>query len=183
MPLSDIELETITCVLADRMEARRRTIIPRLMDVEEAARYLGQPVGAVRLMIQRGTLPLTRLDDKSQVDRLILDEIVCGRIPTVATRDPYTSALAAIRRRPSERRFVYFVASGEDSVKIGVTDDVLSRMKALQTTSPLPLKLLLVVPGDKETKYELHQAFGALRISGGWFRLEGPLKRLVEGIE
>ena len=183
MPLSDKELETIACVLADKMDTRGRTIMPRLMDVEGAARYLGQSVGVVRLMIQRGTLPLTRLDGKIQVDRLVLDEIVGGRIPTVATRDPFTSALAAIRRRPSERRFVYFVASGEDSVKIGVTDDVLSRMKALQTTSPLPLKLLLVVPGDKETKYELHQAFWALRISGGWFRLEGPLKRLVEGIE
>jgi hypothetical protein len=183
MPLSDKELEAIACVLADRMDTRRRTIMPRLMDVEGSARYLGQPVGAVRLIIQRGTLPLTQLDGKNQVDRLILDEILRGRIPTVATREPFTSAQAAIRRRPSERRFVYFVASGENAVKIGVTDDVLSRMKELQTKSPLPLKLLLVMPGDRETKYELHQAFWALRISGGWFRFEGPLKRLVEGSE
>ena len=183
MPLSDKELDTMACVLADRMDTRRRTIMPRLMDDEESARYLGQPVGAVRLMIQRGTLPLTRLDGKIQVDRLILDQIVRGRIPTIATRDPFTSALAAIRRRPSERRFVYFVASGENAVKIGVTDDVLSRMKALQTASPLPLKLLAVMPDDQETEYDLHRAFAALRISGEWFRFEGPLKRLVEGVE
>ncbi len=77
----------------------------------------------------------------------------------------------------------YFVASGENAVKIGVTDDVLSRMKALQTASPLPLRLLAVMPGDQETEYDLHRAFAALRISGEWFRFEGPLKRLVEGIE
>ena len=183
MPLSDKELETISCVLADKMDTRGRTIMPRLMDVEGAARYVGQSVGVVRLMIQRGTLPLTRLDGKTQVDRLVLDEIVRGRIPTVATRDPFTSALAAIRRRPSERRFVYFVASGENAVKIGVTDDVLDRMKALETASPLPLTLLAVMPGDQETEYDLHRAFAALRISGEWFRFEGPLKRLVEGIE
>ena len=48
----------------------------RLMTLSEAAVYIGRSVGAVEQMIKRGTLPVTKIDGKRQIDRLALDKII-----------------------------------------------------------------------------------------------------------
>jgi excisionase family DNA binding protein len=48
----------------------------RLMTVEDAAVYLGRRPDAVRKLIERGRIPVTRLDNKVQIDRLELDKVI-----------------------------------------------------------------------------------------------------------
>ena len=48
----------------------------RLFTVSEAAEYLGRSENAVKLLIHRGKLPVTRIDSKSQIDRKALDKLI-----------------------------------------------------------------------------------------------------------
>jgi hypothetical protein len=64
---------------------------------------------------------------------------------------------------------VYFVRTG-DFVKIGVSTDVVKRMGAFITASPLPLHLLGVIPGATQSdERQLHQRFLGLHVNGEWF--------------
>jgi hypothetical protein len=46
------------------------------MDVPQTAAYLGRSVSSVKHLIAKGAIPVTRLDDKVQVDRLLLDQLI-----------------------------------------------------------------------------------------------------------
>ena len=48
----------------------------RLFTVEQAAIYLGRSETAVRQLIQKGTLPVTKIDGKVQIDRAALDKLI-----------------------------------------------------------------------------------------------------------
>jgi excisionase family DNA binding protein len=48
----------------------------RLFTVSEAAVYLGRSENAVKLLIHRGKLPVTRIDSKSQIDKQALDRLI-----------------------------------------------------------------------------------------------------------
>ena len=62
-------------VLVNRLESINVSH-KRLMDVKEAAMYLGRTVVAVEQLVKRGTLPVTRLDGKIQFDREVLDKLI-----------------------------------------------------------------------------------------------------------
>jgi excisionase family DNA binding protein len=79
MLLDDKELEQIADRLADKLEARRQSIVPRLMDLAEAARYLGRTLSGLQHMVKRGALPVTRIDGKVQIDRQELDRLIKDR--------------------------------------------------------------------------------------------------------
>jgi len=77
-----------------------------------------------------------------------------------------------------QTHFVYFVLN-EDSnaIKIGRARDLAKRMKALQTSSPVPLKLVeaIQIEGSEkaqEMERSLHQQFSEIRLSGEWFKAE-----------
>lgn len=63
---------------------------------------------------------------------------------------------------------VYFVRAGE-YVKIGVADNIFSRMSALQTGCPMQLECLLLLQGGYDLEMELHDRFRALHQRGEWF--------------
>jgi len=56
--------------------AQTPTVQPRLLDVEQAARYLSRSEEAVKQLISRGRIPVTMIDGKRQVDRLALDKLI-----------------------------------------------------------------------------------------------------------
>lgn len=158
----------------------------RLLDIEEAADYLGMSTVALRHECAcGGELHIVRIDSAPRFDRRELDRYLDRHpVPAEKSKEQVSleAAMAAIRRRPRRRGWVYFVASGESAIKVGVARDEKARLKALQIGNPVPLKLLAVVPGDGDTELRLHRAFSDYRISGEWFRLEGPVKELVERI-
>lgn len=51
----------------------------RLFTIPEAAEYIGRSPKAVECLIQRGTIPVTKLDGKRQVDRAALDRLISDR--------------------------------------------------------------------------------------------------------
>lgn len=62
-------------------------------------------------------------------------------------------------------------------VKIGRSCRPYDRVEALQTGSATPLRIVLVLQGDREL--ELHERFVRQRQSGEWFRLDDELERFI----
>lgn len=63
---------------------------------------------------------------------------------------------------------LYFVRAGE-YVKIGVADNVFSRMRALQTGCPMRLECVLLLQGSYDLEMELHDRFRQVHHRGEWF--------------
>lgn len=64
---------------------------------------------------------------------------------------------------------VYFVENGRGFVKIGWSEHLSRRVGALQTNSPERLRLVLAVPGGRQTERFLHGIFADYRVNGEWF--------------
>jgi hypothetical protein len=70
-------------------------------------------------------------------------------------------------------RWVYLIGSAlTRPVKIGVANNVQSRLDELRTGSPVPLHLIWKTPGDNDLEYSLHEYFAPYRIHGEWFDFE-----------
>ena len=68
---------------------------------------------------------------------------------------------------------VYFIQAGDGGpVKIGIADDVASRLASLQTGCPAQLKILRLVRGDRPTEIEMHIRFARQRLRGEWFSFD-----------
>ncbi len=63
---------------------------------------------------------------------------------------------------------VYFAKCGPN-VKVGFSSDVPGRLKSLSTSSPAPIELLGVVPGDFTIERAIHLRLASVRLSGEWF--------------
>jgi excisionase family DNA binding protein len=74
----DQYFEEIAARLERRIDQRGPQTVPpkRLFTVPEAAEYLGRTENAVKLLIHRGKLPVTRIDSKSQIDKKALDKLI-----------------------------------------------------------------------------------------------------------
>lgn len=81
---------------------------------------------------------------------------------------------------------VYFIGPADRSVgvvKIGVTGGAVSkRLYTLQTGSAHRLIAYGEVRMDARYELALHRAFAPLQMHGEWFRYQGKLKRLIEGV-
>lgn len=78
---------------------------------------------------------------------------------------------------------VYFIKSARsNAVKIGVADNVKTRMRALQNATPDRLILLAEMPGDERYERQLHVLFAEYRIRGEWFRCEGKLAVFIAAL-
>ncbi len=82
--------------------------------------------------------------------------------------------------------WVYFIlAAGrelrsESYVKIGWTGTCpWSRMNNIDTSSPLPLRLIALVPGSQKVERDYHKVFAELRHHNEWFRWETSLIEFV----
>lgn len=66
---------------------------------------------------------------------------------------------------------IYFVQTNDNQyIKIGYAKDVTKRLDALQTGSPIGVKVLATQPGDHKIEYALHQKFAYCRVRREWFR-------------
>jgi hypothetical protein len=74
-----------------------------------------------------------------------------------------------------------YVVSGADKVKVGVALDPEARLRALQTGSPVPLRLEWVItcPDPLELESQLHQECAEYRSHGEWFEAEPILADLA----
>lgn len=71
---------------------------------------------------------------------------------------------------PTSGGWVYFVeAVGVGRIKIGVTTNLSERLRDLSNSSPVRLRLLGVVRGDRRFESILHAKFARHRLHGEWF--------------
>lgn len=91
------------------------------------------------------------------------------------------SGVTAIPARPS---LVYFAKAGDSgAVKIGTTNDIDSRFKALQCGNAAELQLLATVPGDSSLEHTIHKQLSAHRLRGEWFRDGADLRQLIHELQ
>jgi hypothetical protein len=64
-------------------------------------------------------------------------------------------------------------------VKIGFTTDVVARIGNMAGQSPVPITLLMTVPGSLEVEAEAHQQFKKSNHHGEWFSLTDELRKYL----
>ncbi len=96
----------------------------------------------------------------------------------------FDTVIDAVVMNEDERPFTtevavtYFLQAGDiGPIKIGSTRNLPTRLRSLQLMSPVPLRLLGVVPQDVE--YECHRVLAAWRIHGEWFEPAAPVLALI----
>lgn len=99
--------------------------------------------------IGSGLMKLTRKDEKKMVKLIYENEII----------------------------YVYFI-SDETAIKIGKSDNPLTRLSSLQTGNPRELKLLGSSPLLEES--DVHLKFNEYRIRGEWFTCEPEIIQFCE---
>lgn len=101
-----------------------------------------------------------------------------------------------VRARPTIKRkvswaqyrgksLVYFIGGRSGAIKIGTTVNLPARLKKLQTSSPIKLRILACVEGGVELESAYHRMFADRRIGWEWFDGKGAIrdeiKRLNDG--
>jgi hypothetical protein len=80
--------------------------------------------------------------------------------------------------------FVYFIQQEDKGpIKIGLTEDILSRLVDLQVGNPHDLYLRAFIrDAGHEIEVALHKLFSADRIRGEWFGPSRELRKLIESL-
>jgi hypothetical protein len=89
----------------------------------------------------------------------------CGRRDEIAAREPV----------------IYFIAAGDDLIKIGYTTNLRSRLRSLRTAHPKELQILLVIPGSRDDEQDLHRRFVEFRVGREWFKRCDPISDYIAG--
>lgn len=63
---------------------------------------------------------------------------------------------------------LYFIA-GAGLIKIGVSTNLTSRLRAIRNSSPVPVELIASIPGGSALEGILHSKFAKYRRHGEWF--------------
>lgn len=74
--------------------------------------------------------------------------------------------------------FVYFISDGVN-IKIGISKHPKKRLASLQTAHSTKLEMLAVIPGDRETEFQLHGMFAEHHIRGEWFNDCAEIRRYI----
>lgn len=74
--------------------------------------------------------------------------------------------------------YVYFLVH-RDTVKIGFTVSVTSRLGSLTTALAAGFKLFCAVPGSRKDEARLHYMFRSLRLNGEWFQNTWAMRRFI----
>jgi hypothetical protein len=88
----------------------------------------------------------------------------------------------SVRATRSQTRIYFVQPEGGGPIKIGRAEDPEARLKALQTGSPVRLKLCRFVDAPVEWEARLHDVFAEWRSHGEWFRAHPALARLGDCI-
>ncbi len=87
----------------------------------------------------------------------------CGRSDEIAASQPV----------------IYFIAAGDDLIKIGHTTSLRSRLRSLRTAHPKELQILLVIPGLRDDEQDLHRRFAEFRVGREWFKRCDPINDYI----
>lgn len=96
---------------------------------------------------------------------------------------------AEVRVEPVKGPSVVYFVEREELIKIGVTTNLDSRLKAISGGSCMPpgmtvgpVTLLAVEPGDRTLEQQLHRKFERSRAAGEWFRPSRALRTYIDDL-
>jgi DNA segregation ATPase FtsK/SpoIIIE-like protein len=76
----------------------------------------------------------------------------------------------------SPDRFIYLVRAGENHYKVGIAQDVMHRLKGIQTGNPKTIELIVAmyIPDAQSVERQLHKWLSSFKADGGreWFELD-----------
>lgn len=93
--------------------------------------------------------------------------------------EAYRSVLPVKLRPRKKDGQIYFFKMG-DFVKIGFSASWEERLKTIATSAPLPVEVLLLIPGSLQVERTLHLRFLAHRTQREWFRATPEIFEFVE---
>ncbi len=98
----------------------------------------------------------------------------------VASQTPVIRNITS--RKTGDGATVYFMqVEPEGPIKIGIAENVQSRLDSIQSASPYPIRVIGVIPrGGIKLERELHRQFKEGRLRGEWF---WPTTELLSWIE
>lgn len=111
---------------------------------------------------------------KDTADKLAAQREHDDRVKLRATIKP----LPHIVEFPAAPSYVYFI-QGAKHVKIGFATDPLKRFGELQVSHFEQLRLVAVVPGDRDLEKRLHAHFRDQAVRGEWFRLDSSVQWVI----
>ncbi len=77
-------------------------------------------------------------------------------------------------------KMVYFISDHhEETVKIGISNNIRMRLRYLQMSSPVALKVVANVVGGGEVEAGIHETFRHLRLHGEWFRFGEEIRSWI----
>lgn len=83
---------------------------------------------------------------------------------------------------PKTRGYVYFASNDLDTIKIGFTTNISSRMTTLSTGTPKKLTVHFAFATCPEAETLLHKHFAAERLRGEWFNLVEDIEELWDDL-
>jgi hypothetical protein len=79
---------------------------------------------------------------------------------------------------------IYFIQGISGGlIKIGYAKDIYRRLKNLQASCPLPLKILAVIRGSLDSESNLHSRFAKNRKHGEWFEPTEQLSIFINSLD
>lgn len=84
------------------------------------------------------------------------------------------------RASASKGAVVYFIGGDAGAIKIGLTTDLPARLKVLQNSSPIALRVLARRAGNLTLERDYHLLFAASRLHGEWFERTPELLAEIE---
>jgi hypothetical protein len=114
-------------------------------------------------------------------DRCIPSDVRRDRLDYgVQDRTP-DEQLAFWAQRLGDKALLVYVIQAHDGgpVKVGMANDVLARMRTLQTGNPSKLEVRAVMPGSRKLEWNFHHRFRDHRAYGEWFKGEA-IEAIIE---
>jgi len=102
--------------------------------------------------------------------------------PRILKKEPVFWSQEANWPNASYDSLIYFIQEQSElkAIKIGKSDNLMSRLSGLQTANPYELVVLHTIEAKACFELELHEYFKMYRIRGEWFR---PTQEIIEFID
>ena len=93
------------------------------------------------------------------------------------------SVLYTIRHKPDDPRTIYFIQCETTGlIKIGLANDVRSRLSTMQGCCPTKLNLIAHFDGLRSQERELHLRFAEHKARGEWFKPAPDILEYIVGL-
>lgn len=97
---------------------------------------------------------------------------------TLTTREALQDRFRRGHQTAEPEKELYFLA-GAGLIKIGITTNLVSRVRAIRNSSPIPLELLAIKPSTGFQEALTHEKFKHLRRHGEWFEDNGEIREWI----